>query len=150
LPGASARTRHVARDSPCAGAVNGAFAAPVTVAPRASIDAWPWAIGWAVRFVTTDTRSAWSPATRKRGPASRATMSFVTSARPVPLPTSVASVAPRPVMRHVVRLSGQRSATLARPSAPVETVGAHSATSRKSRRGSSRPPLSKRAREWTK
>ncbi len=120
-----------------------AFVAPVArAAPStARFSATPVS-ACAPRLFSTDTSTASSPATNRRGTARRDTSSLVTSIFASVSPTSVASVAPRAVARQVVRLSGQRNDTLARPSAPVCTAGAQNATSRKSLRTSSRPPLS--------
>src|SRR5687768_372968 len=47
-------------------------------------------------------------------------------------PTFRSLVTPRAVARHVVKLSGKRNFTVARPSAPVTALGCQNAVSRKS------------------
>ncbi len=139
----AAATAQRPRDSPPAAMLVVALAGPASfAAPRASMLSSTPVCGAFERLLTTETSTASSPAVNARGTARRASTSFVTSVFATAVPTSVASVAPRAVARQPVRLSGQRSVTLARPSAPVRTAGAHSATSRKSRRTSPWSPLS--------
>ncbi len=119
------------------------LAAPASLAwPETSIASATSASGAFERLVTIEMIWASSPAMSWRGSASRATTSLVTSVFAIAFPTSVRSLAPRAVKRQVVRLSGHGNFTWAWPAASVWIAGAQNATSRKSRRGSSRPPLS--------